>query len=115
MNIIIFNFNPATWAARVRLFLCCLGVLFILPQPTLAAGLDKGQQLYSTHCAGCHGNNGISIMPGAPNFSRAQLLTQSDESLIDLVSSGRNMMPAFLGILNDREILSVINYVRNLH
>ena len=106
MNITMPKFNPAIRAA--------LGMLFILSQPALAAGLDNGQQLYFAHCAGCHGNNGISIMPDAPNFSPTKLLTQSDESLVDLVRSGRNMMPAYIGILNDREILSVINYIRGL-
>jgi len=114
MNIIVSNFNSATWAAYPIRFLFCLGVLSMLSQPALAAGLSNGQQLYSAHCAGCHGNNGISTMPGAPNFSRIKLLTESDESLIALVRSGRNMMPAYLGLLTDGEILSVINYVRSL-
>ena len=105
------KFYPAIWAVCPTLVLSCIGALMLF-QPAFAAGLDNGQQLYLTHCAGCHGNNGVSTMPDAPNFSRAKLFTQSDESLIDLVRSGRNMMPAYLGILSDREILNVINYAR---
>ena len=114
MNIIIPEFNPSIRVASPTLFLSCLGLLFALSQPAFAAGLGNGQRVYFAHCAGCHGSNGISIMPNAPNLSRIKLLEQPEESLIDLVRSGRNMMPAYFGILNDSEILSVVNYVRGL-
>lgn len=120
MNIIIPEFNPSIRVASPTLFLSCLGLLFALSQPTFAAGLNNaphlsnGQQIYFAHCAGCHGSNGISIMPNAPTLSRIKLLEQPEESLIDLVRSGRNMMPAYFGILSDSEILSVVNYVRGL-
>ena len=114
MNITMPKFNLPIRAASPTRFLSCLGVLFVLSQPALAAGLGNGQQIYFAHCAGCHGSNGISIMPNTPNLSRIKLIEQSDESLIDLIRSGRNMMPTYFGILNDSEILSVINYVRGL-
>lgn len=87
----------------------------MMPCVTTAANLNNGQQLYAIHCAGCHGMNGISVIPQAKDFSRVQLLAQPDQSLIDLIRSGRDMMPAYLGILNDREILDVINYLRILN
>lgn len=59
--------------------------------------------------------NGIGAIPQAKDFSRIKLLAQSDQSLINLIRSGRDMMPAYLGILNDREILDVINYLRILN
>ena len=99
----------------LALLLAGSALLAALPQSASAAGTDNGQQLYLAHCAGCHGANGISVIPGAKNFSRAEHVAQPDQSLIDIIRSGRNMMPAYLGILNDREILSVINYIRTLH
>lgn len=95
--------------------LSCLALLVMMPCVTSAASLNNGQQLYMTHCAGCHGMNGISVIPQAKDFSRANLLAQPDQSLIDLVRSGRDMMPAYFGILNDSEILDVINYLRILN
>lgn len=79
-----------------------------------AADLAKGQNLYKIHCSGCHGEKGISVNPEAPNFARGEKLFQSDAALIDVVRNGKNSMPAFLGILQDREIFDVISYARTL-
>lgn len=96
--------------------LACLALLVTLTQSSVfAAGLDNGQQLYMAHCAGCHGMNGKSVTPQAPDFSRNKLLTQPDQDLINTIRSGRNMMPAYLGILKDRDIRDVINYLRTLN
>lgn len=90
--------NRTAKALRLTLFSDHLVLSAMLPQLALADG-----------------DSGISVMPEAPNLFRTKLLTQSNGSLIDLIRSGRNMMPAYLGILNGREILSVINYVRCFH
>ena len=107
--------NQTARAVRLALFSAYLALLVMQPQLASAAGLGSGQQLYMAHCAGCHGMNGISVIPQAKNFSKAKLLVEPDQSLIDIIRSGRNMMPAYLGILNDREILDVIHYLRNLN
>lgn len=99
----------------LKLSLSCLALMVMIPSAASAAGLNNGQQLYMVHCAGCHGMNGISVIPQAKDFSRAKLLAQPDQSLIDLIRNGRDMMPAYLGILDDREILDVINYLRMLN
>ena len=109
MNLI--KYNRTVKVIHSALFM----LLATLLQPALAAGVENGQQLYFAHCAGCHGINGISVIPEAKNFSRANLLAQPDQDLVDIISTGRNMMPAYLGILNDREILDVINYLRTLN
>jgi len=106
--------NRTAKASRLTLFSACLVLSAMLPQLALA-DRGSGQRLFLTHCAGCHGTNGISVMPQAQNFSRAKLLVQPDQDLINIIRSGRNMMPAYLGILNDRETLDVINYLRTLN
>lgn len=107
--------HSQTTVKIIHMALFMLPALLVTPsQPALAAGVDNGQQLYLTHCAGCHGIDGISAIPEAKNFSRANFLAQPDQDLIDIISSGRNTMPAYLGILNDREILDIINYLRRM-
>jgi mono/diheme cytochrome c family protein len=104
--------------ARIaRTVLACLAVLLsMLPLSSPAAGLDNsGQQLYMMHCAGCHGITGISVVPDAKNFSRVELLAQPDQGLLNVIRSGRNMMPSYLGILSDQEIISIINHMRTLN
>jgi len=34
-----------------------------------AADPAKGQRLYTSHCAMCHGANGRAVMPSAPDFN----------------------------------------------
>lgn len=80
----------------------------------VAADLVKGQSLYQIHCSGCHGEKGISVSPETPSFARGERLFQSDSALIDVVRSGNKAMPAFIGILQDREIMDVITYARTL-
>lgn len=99
----------------------CLGLaalagfmMFVTIAPAFAADVIKGSQIYAKHCAACHGPNGISVMPGAPHLARGERLMQSDLSLLASFKAGKNAMPAYVGILTDREILDVIAYSRTL-
>lgn len=85
---------------------------FVLPCG--AADLARGSQTYALHCAVCHGPAGQGGVPGAPRFNRGERLMQSDLALLESVRRGRNIMPAFAGVLRDREILDAIAYLRTL-
>lgn len=87
---------------------------FIAVAPACAADVINGSQVYAKHCTACHGPSGISVMPGAPHLARGERLMQSDLALLAVLKSGKNAMPAYLGILTDREILDVIAYSRTL-
>lgn len=89
-------------------------VAYLVVAPVHAADVIKGAQVYARHCAACHGPNGISVMPGAPHLARGERLMQPDLTLLTALKSGKNAMPAYLGILTDREILDVIAYSRTL-
>ncbi|MDP2369650.1 c-type cytochrome [Rhodoferax sp.] len=80
-----------------------------------AADVNKGRQTYAQQCAICHGPSGTSVLPGAPNFSRGEALMRPDFTLLASVRMGKNAMPAFRGVLADRDILDVIAYLRTLH
>lgn len=112
MNIAISNRTAKV--LHLTLFSACLVLLTIQPQLAFADA-GSGQRVFLSHCAGCHGMRGISVVPQAQNFSRAKLLPKPDQELVDIIRSGRNMMPAYLGILNDRETLDVVNYLRTLN
>lgn len=99
---------------RLTLFSSCLAVLVMLPHSALAGDPVNGQKLYLNHCAGCHGPNGLSTMPNAPNLARSERLNQSDPAIVGKIRSGINAMPPFLGILKDNEIYDVVSYVRTL-
>lgn len=76
------------------------------------ADVIKGAQIYRLHCAACHGQGGVSIMPAAPSFSRGERLMQPDAALLASIRAGRAAMPGFFGILSDREMLDVVAYLR---
>ena len=82
--------------------------------PSLSADTSKGQQLYSANCAMCHGQTGRSVLPNAPNFDRGEGLLRPDFALLAAIRAGKNAMPAFQGILADREIMDVIAFLRTL-
>lgn len=106
--------NQASQVLRLALFSSCLSVLAMSPQSALAGDPGNGQRLFLTHCAGCHGQNGLSIMPNAPNLARSERLNQPDPVVVGKIRSGINAMPPFLGILKDNEIYDVVSYVRTL-
>jgi cytochrome c6 len=97
------------------IFWACVGLFNAFPSVSCAADVANGQKLYTAHCAGCHGSNGISVMPQAPNLARFETATQPDQDLIDMIRSGSDKMPPYLGILNDKQILDVVSYLRTLH
>lgn len=92
--------------------LCCL-MLVGMPQAN-AGDPAKGGKHYSQHCQKCHGSNGKSTLPGVADFSRGQGLLRADGELLQVIKSGRGMMPAYRGILKDDDIYDVITYLRKL-
>lgn len=107
----------ARFVQRSKLIAALLvGLMAAIIGKDLHAGdMHKGQQLYATHCAVCHGQSGISRMPGAPNFARQEGILKPDFTLLSTIRSGRNAMPAFRGILSDRDIMDAIAYIRTLN
>lgn len=82
--------------------------------PAMSADMINGGKVYARQCAACHGPNGISVMPGAPHLARGEGMMQSDMALLASFRNGKNAMPAYAGMLSDREILDVIAYSRSL-
>lgn len=79
-----------------------------------AADPQKGGKLYTKNCQSCHGANGTAQMPGVPDFRRGEGLFRSDDDLLQFIRNGSGMMPAYRGLLSDRDILDVISYLRTL-
>jgi cytochrome c6 len=103
-----FFYVQGVIAAVILLTLSLSGTVY-------AADTIKGGRLYASNCALCHGASGISVMPAAPNFARGEGMLRPDLSLLAAIRSGKNAMPAFQGMLTDRDIMDVIAYLRTLH
>ena len=80
----------------------------------LARDLLRGQRLYNMHCSVCHGMNGVPVIQQAPSFAAKDRLMQPDMILVQSVKIGKTLMPPFMGILKDDEILDTLHYARTL-
>lgn len=58
--------------------------------------------------------NGIPVIQQAPSFATKERLMQPDMMLVQSVKTGKTLMPPFMGILKDEEILEAIHYARTL-
>lgn len=90
-------------------------VLFAAAAPSAeAADIFRGQTIYETHCASCHGADGAPLVPGTPDFAMGGGLDKPDFQLIQTVKAGSNLMPGYDSIISDQEILDAIAYIRTL-
>ena len=82
--------------------------------PVSAADPGKGGALYAVHCGSCHGARGEPVWPGAPDFRRPGLLLKPDSQMLVMLRRGRGVMPGYLGVMKDRELLDVVAFLRTL-
>jgi mono/diheme cytochrome c family protein len=92
------------------------------PVPADPVSLARGQQLYASHCALCHGHRGLGDGPIAATFkadarqpanlTEARLAQQSDGALYVTISQGFGQMPALGENVDVRSRWDLVNYVR---
>lgn len=85
-----------------------------LPLAAAAADSGRGADLFQSHCINCHGRDGRPLLPGAPDLSLPTALLKPDLVLLASIRSGRGAMPAYQGLLRDREILDIVAHLRTL-
>lgn len=97
-------------------FVLCLALALelVLRAQVARADVFAGQQLYQSHCANCHGFDGVPLVPGSPDFSRGEGLLKPDNMIFEIIKEGTSQMPRYEGILRDREILNLIDFLRTL-
>jgi cytochrome c6 len=79
-----------------------------------AGDMQSGRETYELHCSICHGDNGVSVDMTIPSFANGDRLFQMDQDLLRSIREGKELMPAFRGLLSDQEIRDVIIYLRSL-
>lgn len=96
---------------------------FYLPLFASAFSMDAApaSRLFRRHCVSCHGRDGKG-QTSKGKFSHARDLTDaqwqddvSDERIFNSIMNGRNVrgnMPAFSDKLNEREVNSLVTFVR---
>ena len=85
------------------------------------ASVKTGKGMYSKFCASCHGKTGLGdgvkarglkTFPG--DFTGAGFQDQTDGEIFFKTKAGRAEMPKFEGKVQDKDIWSMVNYMRTL-
>ncbi len=84
-----------------------------------AAHPAKGKTLFIKYCAGCHGAQGNGdgyklLGPDPANLTAPTTQNKSDSTLLATIHEGKPNMPSWKGLLSDRDIRSVLAYIRTL-
>lgn len=79
----------------------------------------RGDTLYHTYCAVCHGNTGYADGPVGPKVAALPLVTPraiawSDGYLYSIIRYGRGVMPRYGDRINGPARWEIVNYVRQL-
>jgi len=91
--------------------------------PTSAASLERGEEIYNRFCIVCHGPDGVGANaniadkhPLLPvyNVSGAQVAGYSDQYIYAMVRVGRGLMPEYGSRITHFDRWHVVNYVRQL-
>jgi cytochrome c oxidase subunit II len=81
----------------------------------LLALTQRGEEVYSSHCAVCHQPNGQGMPPVFPALKGSKIATGPIKNHIEIVMKGKpgTAMVSFAPQLNDVDIAAAITYERN--
>ncbi|MEN3328361.1 MAG: hypothetical protein V7638_3168 [Acidobacteriota bacterium] len=112
--------------ARMRIYAAALMVVVCLAGFARGSGDDNARpasQTYRRYCVSCHGLDGAA-KTSKGKYSHARDLTDAkwhadvtDERIFNSIMNGRNQrgnMPAFANKLNEKEVNSLVSFVRGL-
>jgi hypothetical protein len=90
----------------------------------LCVMVDSGEALYQGYCTGCHGIDGRGSAGGTPPHANADWFMNNKRKTIVAVLAGfgdsifvngmsyQSEMPSFGGAFSDREVASILSYLR---
>jgi cytochrome c len=94
------------------------------PLPETSGNIEAGKAAFSHYCIACHGldgqNTGVpfadSMSPQVPSLKSNNVQSYTDGQLKWIIENGLapSGMPASKGILTDKEIWSIVVYIRHL-
>ena len=73
---------------------------------------EEAKQLYTLHCASCHGMDGKLGGSGSKDLSQSTL---SEAAMIEMITNGKNNMPAMKDIITDStKIKNLADFIKTL-
>lgn len=96
-----------------KLVVIVLLLIVITIQPAYAEDIGAGSKIFEANCAGCHINGSNIVRRGKNLFKKALKRNGMDsiDAITELVTNGKNNMPAYKDRLTAPEIQDVATYV----
>ncbi|NRR32640.1 cytochrome c [Oxalobacteraceae bacterium] len=95
-----------------RLLAAALPVLLCVAPTAQGQDMD-GKALFQKNCAACHQANGRGIPGAFPALAGNAFVKGRPEEVAAVLLKGRGGMPDFSASLSDRDIASVLTFVRS--
>ena len=78
------------------------------------ADRSRGEDVFATFCAGCHGLNGVAAYVDSPSFALGERMDKTDSALLHSIVNGRGLMPDWGNKLAQEDLVAVLAFVRTL-
>jgi cytochrome c6 len=104
-----------------------MNIKFLAIAVTLAVGLmapsparaQNAAATYKAKCAGCHGadgkgNTGPGKALGVHDFTSPDVMKMSDADLVNIITAGKNKMPAYGKSVKEADIKDLVALIRGL-
>ncbi|MCM2265229.1 MAG: cytochrome c [Desulfuromonadales bacterium] len=93
---------------------------YVSSEPDVASSRQRGEELYLTNCAMCHGTRdtylgavGKALTPPPPSLHDPRIRSLSDGDLFKRISLGFGRMPAFERLIPVHDRWHLINYLHS--
>jgi len=110
----------ASKTAQFRWVACgTLFVVWLCLPGTRVRAQDTGEKVYKAKCAMCHGPDGSGNTPAGKGTKVRDLCSdevkkETDDEWTDIITKGKNKMPAYDKKVSADEMKAVIAYMRGL-
>jgi len=78
---------------------------------TVISSVDEGKIIFEAKCVLCHGADGKLMLNGAKDLSVSKI---SSIEILEIVSKGKGLMPAFSEELDEKQLKALTIYVEGL-
>src|SRR5437764_1296203 len=100
---------------------CALAIILLggAISPSLLFAQNDAAALFKSKCVMCHGEDGSGNTPSGKALKAKDLRSEetqkkSDAEITDVITKGRNKMPAFGQKLKPNQIQQLVAYIRHL-
>jgi mono/diheme cytochrome c family protein len=100
-----------------KIFLVAMVMCIVLF--TVSSAMAAPADTYKAKCAMCHGADGkgdtaMGKKYNLKDLASADVQGKSDAQLTEIITKGKDKMPAYSGKLSDDEIKGLVGYIRTL-